>query len=204
MKQRKIGLLGGSFNPVHQAHIRLALTALKQLHLDEVQLLPAGIPWQKAPLSVSNHDRLAMLQLAIQDHPELSINTLELERAGPSYTIETVRQLPCLSGEKYYWIMGSDQINNFCTWRQWQEIINYVQLVVAIRPHHKITPPDELSHVLQQQGKSLLFIDMETMDLSSTQIRQQIRQSIHHPEDMQQQLHPDVLRYIQQHHLYLN
>ena len=134
MAQCKIGLLGGSFNPVHQAHIRLALTAFEQLQLDEVQLIPAGQPWQKKPLSVSNQDRLTMLQLAIRDYPVLQINTIELERTGPSYTIDTVSQLSRQKGEQYYWIMGSDQINNFCTWRQWQEIIDYVQLVALSIP----------------------------------------------------------------------
>lgn len=200
MAQRKIGLLGGSFNPVHQAHIRLALTAFEQLQLDEVQLIPAGQPWQKKPLSVSNQDRLAMLQIAIQDYPALQINTMELERTGPSYTIDTVRQLPRHHGEQYYWIMGSDQLNNFCTWRQWQEIINYVQLVIATRPHHTINPPEELRIALQQQEQQLLFIDMKEMDLSSTQIRQSILEG----EPLLQDLHPDVLHYIQQHHLYLD
>lgn len=200
MAQRKIGLLGGSFNPIHQAHIRLALIAFEQLQLDEVQLIPAGHPWQKKPLSVSNQDRLTMIQLAIRDYPVLQINTIELERTGPSYTIDTVIQLSRQNGEQYYWIMGSDQINNFCTWRQWQEIIDYVQLVVATRPQHIINPPEELRIALQQKGQQLLFINMKEMDLSSTQIRQSILEGKHPLQD----LHPDVLHYIQQHHLYLD
>ncbi len=91
--KRKIGLLGGSFNPFHNAHLRLALTALSQLALDEVQLIPAGQPWQKT-VSVSAEHRLAMLQLAIQEASQLKINPIEIERTGPSYTIDTVKKPP--------------------------------------------------------------------------------------------------------------
>lgn len=196
--KHKIGLLGGSFNPIHLAHIRLATTALQQLSLDEVQLIPAGQPWQKAPLAVSSEQRLAMLKIAIKGIAGLRINTIELERKGPSYTIDTLRELPRQSGERYYWLMGTDQINNFCTWRAWQEILDYVQLVVAKRPDYAFTPPVELLTVLQQKGCNLIFLNMPEIDLSSTAVRQKLLD--HAPVD--NLLNPAVLAYIQAHKLY--
>ena len=109
---RKIGILGGSFNPIHNAHLRLALAAWQFLDLDQVHLMPAGQPWQKQALQVSAENRLAMLRLATQDTPQLLINTMEIERDGLTYTIDTLKELP--PDAKYFWLMGSDQLNNFC------------------------------------------------------------------------------------------
>ena len=89
----KIGLLGGSFNPIHKAHIELALSALEQLSLEHVELLPAGQPWQKDTLSVSREHRLSMLKIAAEGHPKILFNTMEIERDGPTYTVDTVKQL---------------------------------------------------------------------------------------------------------------
>lgn len=196
--QRKIGLLGGSFNPVHLAHIQLATTALKQLSLDEVQLIPAGQPWQKAPLSVSTDDRLAMLKLAIQGIAGLRINTIELTRAGASYTIDTLRELPRQAGEKYYWLMGTDQLNNFCTWKAWEEILDYVQLVVAKRPDYEVNPPTQLLEVLQQKGLNLCYLAMPEIELSSTDVRQKLENK----QAVTGLIAPSVLDYIRQHGLY--
>lgn len=195
LAKRKIGLLGGSFNPFHNAHLRLATTALSQLTLDEVQLIPAGQPWQKT-VSISAEHRLAMLKLAIQDQPQLKINTIEIERTGPSYTIDTVKNLP--SDADYYWLMGSDQLNNFCTWRAWQNILDYVQLVVVKRPHYEVNPPQELLDTLDLNHQSLIFLDFDEIDLSSTHIRQKLLDG----ESVADFIHPDVLHYIQQNNLY--
>lgn len=193
--KRKIGLLGGSFNPFHNAHLRLALTALSQLALDEVQLIPAGQPWQKK-VTVSAKHRLAMLQLAVQGISQLKINPIEIERTGPSYTIDTVKSLP--TNANYYWLMGNDQLNNFCTWKEWQTILHYVQLVVVKRPHHEINPPQELLDTLTQNHQSLIFLNFDEIDLSSTHIRDKLIRG----ESVETFIHPDVQHYIKQHNLY--
>lgn len=193
--RRKIGLLGGSFNPFHNAHLRLALTALEQLSLDEVQLIPTGQPWQKK-LSISTEHRLAMLRLATQDYAHLKINSVEIERTGPSYTIDTVKALP--NEADYYWLMGSDQLNNFCTWREWQNILNYVQLVVVKRPYYEVNPPQDLLDALENNHHSLIFLNFDEIDLSSTTIRDKLIAG----ESVETFIHPDVLNYIKQNNLY--
>nr|AMP42113.1 putative nicotinate-nucleotide adenylyltransferase [uncultured bacterium IN-01] len=193
--KRKIGLLGGSFNPFHNAHLRLALTALSQLALDEVQLIPAGQPWQKT-VAVSAEHRLAMLQLAIQGASQLTINPIEIERTGPSYTIDTVKNLP--THADYYWLMGSDQLNNFCTWKEWQAILHYVQLVVVKRPHYEVNPPQELLDTLAKNHQSLIFLHFDEIDLSSTHIRDKLMRG----ESVETFIHPDVLHYIEKNNLY--
>lgn len=193
---RKIGLLGGSFNPIHQAHLRLALAAHEYLQLDQVQLLPAGQPWQKKALQVSADDRLAMLALAIEPYPQLQINPIEVERDGPTYTIETLQSLSV--GPQYYWLMGSDQLNNFCTWRAWQEILNYVQLVVVQRPGHDIQVPSELQLELEQKGHKLIFMPFAEMSISSTEIRQKLQEN----QDVSTLVPAPVLDYIKRKGLY--
>lgn len=193
---RKIGLLGGSFNPIHKAHLCLALTAADYLNLDQVQLIPAGQPWQKRPLQTSTEDRLAMLRLAITEYPVLAINLIEIERDGFTYTIDTLKSLA--PGPRYYWLMGSDQLNNFCSWHNWQEILHFVQLAVVQRPGHAIKIPTALQDELQQHQHTLVFIPFNAVDISSTQIRQKLQQG----DNISVLVPPPVLDYIKQKGLY--
>ncbi|XVN73892.1 putative nicotinate-nucleotide adenylyltransferase [Oligella sp. MSHR50489EDL] len=191
----KIGLLGGSFNPIHKAHIKLALSALEQLPLEHVELLPAGQPWQKDSLSVSAEHRLAMLKIAAEGHPKILFNTMEIERDGPTYTIDTVRQLdPAID---YYWVMGTDQLQNFTTWNGWQEIMQKLTLVVAKRPDYSSEIPEEML-AAQVAGKEIIHIDFDEIDISSTEVRQRLANN----QDVSDYIHPEVLRYIKKYHLY--
>jgi nicotinate-nucleotide adenylyltransferase len=168
----RIGLFGGSFDPVHSAHLALARTALSSLRLNQVQLIPAGQPWQRAPLGASPEQRLAMLNLAVGQTPGLVINPIEIERNGATYTIETLEALA--QGPEYFWILGADQLLNFCTWRRWQDIVTRVTLVVAQRPGSDPNPPAELEHWLSEHDKSLVHLTFDPMDVSANGIRQRI------------------------------
>ncbi len=193
---KKIGLLGGSFNPVHLAHLAMARTALRALNLDEVQLIPAGNPWQKQPLQISGAQRLEMLALAIADEPGIVINDIEINREGATYTIDTLRNLP--RDEKYYWLLGTDQLNNFCTWQNWQEITDYVTLTVAWRNGYPLHIPQELDALLRRDGKGLITLPFKAMDVSSTEIRSRIQQG----QDASAFVPAPVLDYINTHGLY--
>lgn len=168
----RIGLLGGSFDPVHLAHIALARAALTGLGLDGVQLIPAANPWQRAPLAASPADRLAMLELAIRNDPGLSVNPIEIQRGGPTYTAETLDQLP--PDADYYWILGSDQLANFCSWRRWQDIARKARLAVAQRAGAGMAPPPELQRHLDGLGRKLLTLPFEPVPISSTLIRRRL------------------------------
>ncbi len=196
MALKKIGLLGGSFDPVHRAHIVLANTALSQLGLDQVQLLPAADPWQRKPLNASASHRLAMVELAIQGHHGLAANPAEIMRGGKTYTIDTLQDMPRTA--QYFWILGADQLENFCTWHRWEDIVTYVHLVVARRPGSAVTTPSPLAWLLDTLKKPLIEIPFEPIDISATQIRSLLKTG--QPADTM--LDPKVLQYIQQHHLY--
>lgn len=191
----KIGLLGGSFNPIHKAHIKLALSALEQLPLKHVELLPAGQPWQKDSLSVSAEHRLAMLKIAAEGHPKILFNTIEIARDGPTYTIDTVRQLS--DDNDYYLLMGSDQLQNFTTWHGWQEIMQKLTLVVAKRPNYTTDIPQKMV-AAQLPGKEIIQITFDEVDISSTEVRQRLANG----QDVSAYLHPEVIRYIKKHNLY--
>ena len=168
----RIGLLGGSFDPVHSAHLALATTALATLALDLVHLIPAGQPWQRPPLGASPTHRLAMMHLAVGTTPGLWVNPIEINRTGPTYTIETLEAL--LPGPEYFWILGADQLANFCTWRRWDDIAARVRLVVAQRPGTELAAPEQLAAWLQAHDQTLVRLPFEPLDVSANEIRQRI------------------------------
>ena len=128
--------MGGSFDPVHQAHVALAEVALHQLALDQVRWIPVGHPWQKSRQLAPAAHRLAMVQTAISHEPRFAVDAVELERSGPSYTLDTVRQLQGADmpdPHRWFLIIGQDQYANFHTWHGWQELLQRVTLAVAGR-----------------------------------------------------------------------
>ena len=192
----RIGLLGGSFDPVHNAHLSLAHAALNALKLDQVQLIPAGQPWQRAPLGASPEHRLEMLRLATRDTSAFKVNPIEIHRIGPTYTIETLQALD--PAHEYFWILGADQLTNFCTWHQWSDIVERVHLAVAQRPGSTIVAPDALKQWLSTHQRKLLEIPFQPLDVSATAIRKRIAQ-----KQSSQDLLPEVVeQYILEHGLY--
>ena len=194
---KKIGLLGGSFDPVHLAHTALAETARKHLALDELQLIPAANPWQRQALAANPEHRLAMLALAIAGKPGLRINPIEIERGGKTYTIDTLEQLP--QGAEYFWVLGSDQLANFCSWHRWEDIARQVRLAVAERPGDNSHAPIPLQRLLEQAGKSLIRLPFEASPVSASDIRRRLAEGL--PVDGL--LDSAVTQYIRQHGLYL-
>ena len=193
---KQIGLLGGSFDPVHLAHTALAEHALGHLALDQVQLIPAADPWQRPALAASARQRLDMLELASRDLPGLVVNPVEIQRGGKTYTIDTLRQLP--GDAHYYWLLGSDQLSNFCTWRAWEEITELAELVVAQRPGAALTPPEPLQHRLDALGRQLIELPFEAMAISATEIRRRLANDL----KVDTFLDHRVAGYIQRHGLY--
>jgi len=192
----RIGLLGGSFDPVHNAHLSLAHAALNALKLDQVQLIPAGQPWQRAPLGASPEHRLEMLRLATRDTSAFKVNPIEIQRIGPTYAIETLQALD--PAHEYFWILGADQLTNFCTWHQWTDIVERVHLAVAQRPGSTIVAPDALKQWLSTHQRKLLEIPFQPLDVSATAIRKRIAQ-----KQSAQDLLPEVVeQYILEHGLY--
>ena len=205
MHARRIGLMGGSFDPVHQAHLALAHTALEHLQLDEVRWIPVGQPWQKARQLAPAADRLAMVRLATEHEPRFVVDTTELDQPGPSYTLDTVRALlarPEGQGAELFLIIGQDQYANLHTWHGWQALLTLVTLAVARRGDQLPQPSAELAAVPHRR----VPLPMPPMTVSSTDIRARLSQG-RPGEDVAQTLAPAlvpeaVAGYIANHQLY--
>jgi len=197
-RARRIGLLGGSFDPVHLAHLNLARCATEQLHLDELRWIPAGQPWQKQQagraVSPAAHRR-AMVELMLAGEPRFVLDARELQRAGPSYTINTVRELAAEQpGAELFLILGQDQYAGLASWREWRALLALVTLAVAGRAGQGPQPSAEL----QGQPHRAQFIAMPASRTSSTQVREQASRG----EDLRPMVGDAVAGYIALHRLY--
>lgn len=194
---RRVGLFGGTFDPPHNAHLALARTALNALALDEVRWLPSGQPWQKTGSGRSvtpAADRAAMVALAIAGETGFSLGLDEVRRAGPSFTIDTVRAL-ALAEPQVHWLLllGQDQFAALHTWYDWPALLALVELAVAQRPGAALHADPA---VLRQAR--VLPLPMTPQALSSTALRAAVSRA----EDIAAQLPAKVASYIAAHGLY--
>ena len=144
----RIGLFGGSFDPPHDAHLALAHAALEQLALDRLLWIPTGDPWHKGGSHTPAAQRAAMVALAIEGEPRFALETCEIDRAGPSYTLDTVRELQArCPGNEWFLIVGQDQYAQFASWHRWRELLGLVTLAVAPRDRAAPAPSAELAAV---------------------------------------------------------
>jgi nicotinate-nucleotide adenylyltransferase len=191
----KIGLFGGTFDPVHNAHVALAEVALASLSLDTVRWVPAGQPWQKAgarAVTPAAH-RVAMVQAAIAHEPRFLLDSIEVDRAGPSFTLDTVRALQAaMPGVHWTLLIGQDQYASLHTWRDWKALLALVDLAVANRPG---LAPQPHAEVLAHPHR---VVPLPMLDISSTGIRARVAAG----EDISQLVPPGVARYIDLHRLY--
>ena len=207
-----LGVLGGTFDPVHAGHLALAREARQQLELECVILMPAGAPWQRQA-EASAQDRLAMVHLAAATEPGLAVDDREIRRAGPTYTIDTVRELRAEWGdERPLWvILGADAFLHLHTWHRWQELLAQTHLAVFCRPGapleaERIPPPLRPAYEARRctpaaekgAAGSIAFCRMPMLDVSATGIREAIR-SGRSAADL---LPRPVLDYIETHQLY--
>ena len=193
MSPQRIGLFGGSFDPVHSAHVALAQVALSQLRLDTVRWVPAGQPWQKTRELASPAHRAAMVQLAIADEPRFALERCELNRVGPSFTLDTVRELQAAEPDaQWFLIIGQDQYVGLHTWRDWKALLQLVTLAVAMRPG----VPAQANPEVQRVGHQPVALPM--MDISSTEIRERVASG----QGIDRLVPAAVARYIDRHHLY--
>jgi len=190
---KRLGLFGGTFDPPHNAHVALARTALEALSLDAVHWVPAGAPWQKLRAVTPAVHREAMVRLAIEGEPRFVLDRLEIERSGPSYTVDTLRALQAAEpGAQWFLLIGADQHASLHTWRDWQALLRLATLAVAKRPG----ATDSANAEVQRAGQQAVPLPM--LDVSATAIRERVARGL--PIDSM--VPPAVARYIDSHALY--
>lgn len=162
----KIGLFGGSFDPIHSGHLIVAESIKEKLSLDKVIFVPAAQnPLKNHSVIASNQDRVNMIHLAIQDNPHFQVSEIELSRGGASYTIDTVRDLKAAlpAGVKLFWIAGIDILNKLHLWKEIETLKKLVQFVIVSRPN---SPSDKNPEINQ-----FIYYDEIQTTLSSSYIR---------------------------------
>jgi len=196
---KKIALFGGTFNPIHYGHLRLAEEVREGLGFDLVVFVPAAIPPHKggAEASTAQH-RLEMTRIATEDNPGFEVSEMEIRRGGPSYTVETLRELKKngYKGETDLatsLIIGGDSFNDITTWCEYEEILTLASLIVVERPQ---TPVKKIAEVLPERlarkywydsdseayqsdfGTSITYLTTTLMAISSSEIRERVREGL--------------------------
>jgi nicotinate-nucleotide adenylyltransferase len=182
-----IGILGGTFDPVHFGHLRPALEIQQQLGMQEVRLVPCRIPPHRPQPKASAAQRVAMLRAAISRHPGLRIDTRELERDGPSWTLDTLVSLRREPGARgICLLLGMDAFGGLSTWHRWRELLDYCHMVVMTRPGTVLPDQGELADFIglhrvldaaaleQHAAGLLLFHPVSQLEISGTSIRKQL------------------------------
>jgi len=198
---KKIGILGGTFDPPHLGHLKLATHFSKVLHLDELLLIPSGQPWQKDSGITPAPIRLQMIEAAgidlaraflyLKISTKIGIDNIEIDSAGPSYTIDTVKALRERFGStaNLILLMGVDSFIKLPTWNSWKDLLHYVNFAVASRPHHDLEAEisSEITELLKEHQVAepatlektpygRIYLDKSlSIDLSSTELRNHLK-----------------------------
>ena len=194
----RIAMYGGTFNPIHLGHMNAAQAVVSALALDKLLLMPAGIPPHKAlpEGSATPAQRLEMCRMAAAALERVEVCSIELERTGPSYTVDTLRELKQRYPEADLWlVMGTDMVLSFDKWRQPEDIAKLCRLAVVARDDADRARIREKAAWLEAEiGAGIDVVENPAMPMSSTQVRESLSPDL---------LHPAVLDYIQRHKLYL-
>jgi nicotinate-nucleotide adenylyltransferase len=172
MTARRLGVMGGTFDPVHNGHLIAAEEARFGFSLDEVLFIPAGAPWQKAERRVSAPEhRLAMCRLATATNDAFWVSPIEIERAGPTYTIDTLRQLREELGTatELFFVTGADAITQILTWKDASETLRLATFIAVTRPGHHPADLEGLG-----LGDKVASLEIPGLAISSSQIRERV------------------------------
>lgn len=207
----RIGVMGGSFNPVHFGHLRVARDVKYRLNLDHMFLMPAAQSPLKAQHSVPIAHRVAMLDLALKAFPELELDCREIHRAGQSFTVDSLSELRDEFGKaaRLYFILGDDCLPTLHRWRQWRDLTTYANLIITKRPGQFPLPTQEvlqwlteteteLDAVESMTNGGLARIECTLVDISSTELREAMTRD----EGLKQVIPSPVIEYINHHQLY--
>lgn len=197
---QRLGVFGGTFDPPHVAHLALARAARDALALDEVRFVVTGQSWQKAHVTPAEH-RAAMVALAIADEPRFVLDRREIDRGGPSYTIDTLDALRREVGDDatIALLLGSDQYRNLATWHRGERLLDLANIAVARRAADRVALPP-IAPLRATQGQTVAF-EMPALDVSASAIRA----ALHAPDAARIEpavVPPAVLAYIRSHGLY--
>jgi nicotinate-nucleotide adenylyltransferase len=198
----RLGVLGGTFDPIHYGHLLAAEATRAHLKLDKVLFVPAGMPPHKTSNVISPPEhRLAMVRLAVASNPHFALSTVDLDRPGPHYTTDMVtilREEWSLSADDCYFIMGYDSLLDLPTWHKPSLLMQLCRLAVAHRPGYPTQQMEEVERVLPGIARRVDFVPMPLLDIASHELRERVRTGL----PIKYLLPEQVERYIYEHGLY--
>lgn len=205
MTRKKIGVLGGTFDPIHLGHLIVAEDLREKLGLSEVLFIPAGRPWLKLQeektVSAVEH-RLAMVRLAVASNPYFQVSTMEIERPGPSYSIDTVLELKAKLGARaeLYFIVGPDALAELPRWKEPARLVELCQVVGIGRPGYARANLRKLEHSVPGASRRIMLVEVPKINVSSTDIRKRVTRGL----SIRYLVPEAVERYIEEHGLYVS
>ena len=191
--KKRLGVMGGTFDPIHHGHLVAASEVVSQFHLDEVVFVPTGTPWQKdgRPVSAAE-DRYLMTVVATMSNPQFSVSRIDIDRQGPTYTTDTLRELRALHADAdLFFITGADALSQIFSWRNAEELFDLAHFIGVTRPGHTLTDPG-----LPEGGVSL--VEVPALAISSTDCRLRVSRN----EPVWYLVPDEVVRYIDKRKLY--
>ena len=200
---KKIGIMGGSFDPCHRGHINLALDAARQADLTKVILMPARVqPFKIDAKTAGNNHRLNMLKAAVENIAELEVSDWEMRQEELSYTYLTMREAKRQAGDEtqVFFISGTDSFLEISRWKNSEELISENRFIVGVRPGYREDELEaEIKRLSELYGTEIIKIDNRRFHISSTEIRERLRDG----KDISDLVTPGVERYITEHGLYI-
>ncbi|WP_081982259.1 nicotinate-nucleotide adenylyltransferase [Streptacidiphilus albus] len=191
--KKRLGVMGGTFDPIHHGHLVAASEVVSQFHLDEVVFVPTGQPWQKDRRPVSPaEDRYLMTVVATMSNPQFSVSRIDIDRKGPTYTTDTLRELRALHADAdLFFITGADALSQIFSWRNAEELFDLAHFIGVTRPGHTLTDPG-----FPAGGVSL--VEVPALAISSTDCRLRVSRG----EPVWYLVPDEVVRYIDKRKLY--
>jgi len=197
-----IGVLGGTFDPIHMGHLLVAEEARARLNLTETLFMPAGQPWLKPNnvISPAEH-RVEMVRLAIADRPYFKLSTMEIERTGPTYTVDTIAELQSQigAGDELFFILGWDNLNQLPQWHEPSRLVKMCRLVAVPRVDSPTPDLDSLEAAIAGLSQRVILLDTPQIDINASEIRRRVARG----QSISQLVPEPVERYIQEHRLYV-
>ena len=198
----KIGVLGGTFDPIHNGHLLVAEEVRSRLNLEEVLFVPAGEPWLKAgtPISDAKH-RVQMVRLAIANTPCFKLSTMEIERPGPSYTVDTIAELrdQLDRGDELFFVLGWGNLIQLPQWHEPARLIEMCYLVAVPRPGSPHPDLKPLEPLIPGLSRKVIFLDKPEIDISASVIRDRVAQGL----PIRHLVPEPIDKYIREHRLYI-
>ncbi len=196
--KKRVGIMGGTFNPIHYGHLRLAQEAQQQVLLDKILFMPSGRSYMKKNV-LDTQKRVEMTALAIKQYSKFELSLIEAQKTGNTYTCETLQYLTRTNSDtQYYFIIGADSLFQIEQWRSPKQIFEFAILICVIRDDYDFDTIRKKGEALAESGADIIYLNTPKWDISSTDIRAKVKSRI----SIHGLVPPEVAHYIEQEHLY--